>query len=57
MRDKFRVYAQVRSTRQLSGDVKETLDYRSDERKKWAEIEKLLNEVECKLECMNLSDN
>lgn len=60
MTDKFKVYAQTRATRQLAGDVANGIkvDYSTragyDEKRAWQEIESLLNEVECKLERMNL---
>lgn len=65
MNDKFRVYAQTRGTRQLAGDVANSIevDYEDEspegiqkrqEKADWQTIEDLLNAVECKLERMNL---
>ena len=62
MTDKFKVYAQTRATRQLAGDVAESIkvDYsdpdktKAEEKAAWQTIEDLLNRVECKLERMNL---
>lgn len=64
MNDKFKVYAQTRATRQLAGDVAESIKPKYDgtkedaviayEKAAWQTIEDLLNAVECKLEKMNL---
>lgn len=54
MTDKFKVYAQTRATRQLAGDVERTFEWDDPEKDQWREIENLLNDVECKLERMNL---
>ena len=63
MNDKFKVYAQTRATRQLAGDVAQSIkvDYSDpnnralrEEKAAWETVERLLNAVECKLERMNL---
>jgi hypothetical protein len=63
MTEKFKVYAQTRATRQLAGDVAQSIkvDYSDPtnqalrkEKAAWQEVERLLNAVECKLERMCL---
>lgn len=52
---KFQVYAQVRATRQLAGDVANELqkaDYTSDEWRQWSAIEDKLDQLESQLERM-----
>jgi hypothetical protein len=56
MTNKFKVYAQTRATRQLAGDVTDAMKYNDPARKQWDEITRLLEEVEIKLENMELSD-
>lgn len=64
MNDKFKVYAQTRATRQLAGDVANSINPKYDDspedqkdreaKAAWQTIEDLLNAVECKLERMDL---
>jgi hypothetical protein len=56
MDNKFKVYAQTRATRQLAGDVKESIGYGKEDYKAWEEIEDILMRLESKLERMNLKD-
>lgn len=56
MTNKFKVYAQTRATRQLAGDVKVTMKYPDPEYVQWEEIERVLQDLECKLERMNLKE-
>ena len=66
MTNKFKVYAQTRSRRQLAGDVANSIkvDYSDEsaegikareEKAVWQTIEDLLNAVECKLEELDLN--
>ena len=66
MTNKFKVYAQTRGTRQLAGDVANSIkvDYSDEsaecikareEKAVWQTIEDLLNAVECKLEELDLN--
>jgi hypothetical protein len=57
MTNKFKVYAQTRATRQLAGDVANKILENKGTCPtflEWREIEKLLNDIECKLENMEL---
>jgi sensor histidine kinase YesM len=53
---KFQVYAQTRATRQLAEDVAQMLKNSEQEMRQWQEIEDKLQDIECKLERMNLTD-
>jgi len=54
MNNKFKVYAQIRAMRQLAGDISRECPKKSEEQKQWEDIEWELNNLECKLEKMNL---
>lgn len=48
------VCAQIRAMRQLAGDISRECSKKSEEQKQWEDIEWELNNLECKLEKMNL---
>lgn len=56
MNDLFKVYAQTRATRQLAGDVYNKLEYGTELYKLLYSIESQLNDIECKLERIPMSN-
>ena len=58
---KFMVYAQVRATRQLAGDIASTIKqvkgYIDPESKIWDDVESALLDLESKLENLDLTED
>lgn len=55
---KFDIYASVRRLRQAAGDTaEELLAANNDEYAAWREVENLLNDAECKLEQMKVTED
>lgn len=56
MTEKFKVYAQVRATRQQAGDIANEMRYNGsvEEYQDWTDIESKLQDLETKLEIMDL---